>query len=250
MRQNGFKVVFPQDRNALEQDQEYCILVKDDGDTRRIRFHDYNQIYEVPGLYEHLFYERLSCQSPDLVSRLLEEQVEKSKESMSDLKVLELGAGNGMVGEVLKNKGVNHLVGVDILPEAKMAAGRDRPEIYREYFVEDMTAPQPAVWKNLLKNSFSCLVCVAALGFGDIPPEAFKNAYNLVQDGGWVAFNIKSTFVDQHDQTGFGRLIQEITSNGTLEIRSRTIYPHRKSIDGRPLEYVAVVGTKKQSINT
>ena len=62
-------------RAELDQDEEWC-EVEIDGDRRRIRFHDYASIYEVPGLYERLFAERLECDSPRVVTDLLAEQLE------------------------------------------------------------------------------------------------------------------------------------------------------------------------------
>ena len=63
---NDFAVEFPEGRERLEQDQEWCTLSRK-GDRERLRFHDYGRIYEVPGLYEHLFYTRLECESPQMV---------------------------------------------------------------------------------------------------------------------------------------------------------------------------------------
>ena len=51
---------------------------------------------------------------------------------MDSLAVLDVGAGNGMVGEQLKCSGVKRSL-VDIIQEAKQAALRDRPGIYKEY---------------------------------------------------------------------------------------------------------------------
>ena len=42
---------------------------------------------------------------------------------------------------------------------------------------------------------------VAALGYGDIPPQAFAEAFNLISDHGWVAFNIKDRFL-QEEKSG------------------------------------------------
>lgn len=44
--------------------------------------------------------------------------------------------------------------------------------------------------------NFNCLTSVAALGFGDIPPRAFFEALRLVATNGWVALNLKETFLD------------------------------------------------------
>src|SRR4051794_25269396 len=90
---SDLQVEFPGDE-SLEQDHEWC-RVTVDGRARDIRFHDYDEIYKVPGLYEFLFYERLRCCSPEVVCDLLEEELESDP---ADLRVLDLGAGNGMVG--------------------------------------------------------------------------------------------------------------------------------------------------------
>jgi hypothetical protein len=54
---------------------------------------------------------------------------------------------------------------------------------------------------------------VAALGFGDIPPLAFFAAVKQIRTDGWLAFNIKESFLDHSDQAGFSRLIRELISS-------------------------------------
>jgi hypothetical protein len=111
---------------TVDQDHEWC-LVRIDGKVRRIRFHDYAEIYTIPGLYEHLFYERLECCSPRTVVSLLEHELREEAVDRASLRGLDLGAGNGMVGEELTGIGVGSMVGVDLLQEAAAAAERDRP---------------------------------------------------------------------------------------------------------------------------
>jgi hypothetical protein len=38
---------------------------------------------------------------------------------------------------------VESVVGVDIIPEAQEAADRDRPGVYEDYYVVDLTRMQP-----------------------------------------------------------------------------------------------------------
>ena len=96
------RVRFPAiDPHTLDQHEAHFTLVEDSGKEVSIRFHDYAAIYERPGLYEQLFYERLKCQSPQKVVDILRYTMETGSESFSELRVLEFGAGNGMVGEEL-----------------------------------------------------------------------------------------------------------------------------------------------------
>lgn len=232
----------------LNQDREWCDVHIDD-EWRRIRFHDYHEVYSVPGLYEALFYQLLKCCSPNRVVGLLNEVLNDFPQSASSLRALDVGAGNGMVGHELRNIGASHLVGVDILSEAKEAAERDRPGVYDDYLVADLTDPDGEYGPIIEKARLNCLTVVAALGFGDVPVDAFINAYNLIQIPGWLAFNIKEDFLDEStDETGFSGLIRRLTRKGMIQIQAYRRYPHRLSIQGDPLHYVALVATSKEPI--
>jgi hypothetical protein len=87
-------------------------------------------------------------------------------------------------------------------------------------------------------------VTVAALGFGDIPPAAFTAAYNLIEPGGLIVFNIKEDFIADGDGSGFSRLIRAAVHEGALEVKAQRRYRHRLSVAGRPLHYVAIVAEK------
>jgi len=228
---------------GLDQDEEWFALGRGD-DVRRIRFHDYGEIYAVQGLYEHLFYERLQCQSPTVVTALLEEHVRGVGENPADFRVLDLGAGNGMVGEALRERGFGEVVGVDIEPESGPATERDRPGVYSEFHVCDLLDPDEDVRAALEAEPFTAMTSVAALGFGDVPPAVFERAYGLVASGGCVAFTIKEDFLADDDDTGFSALIARMLADGRMQERARRRYRHRLDVHGRPLHYIAMVGVK------
>lgn len=248
MHKERHKIQFPplETRN-LRQDQTFFYLME--GDERRtIRLHDYDEIYKIPGLYEQLFYDRLKCQSPRVVAEILKSSVGQTQENLMELRVLDLGAGNGMMGDELKKHGVCRLVGVDIIEEACMACDRDRPGIYDAYYVEDFCNLSEAKRDEIASWAVDCLVTVAALGFGDIPAEAFVEAFNILQAQGWVAFNIKETFLDNSDASGFSKLIRELIFSEYLDVYHLQRYRHRLSVEGTPLYYFAIAGRKNADI--
>jgi SAM-dependent methyltransferase len=247
--ENGFDIRFPIcNGTTVDQDEEWC-EVRLDEEWRRIRFHDYHEVYSIPGLYEQLFYDELRCDSPHTVCGLLKHQLEVTGFDASELRVLDLGAGNGMVGQELQNElGVGCLVGVDIIEEAKMAAERDRPGVYDAYHTLDLTAMPSDVRDDLQRRKLNTLVTVGALGFGDIPPEAFAEAFNIISDHGWVAFNIKDRFL-QEEQSGFSKMISHMLEEGILTQREERHYRHRLSVHGEPLYYVAIVAEKHGDVS-
>ena len=193
-------------------------------------------------------YERLRCQSPSTVAEVLRYSVLQSQDRVSELRVLDLGAGNGVVGEELKKHGVARLVGMDIIPEARFAAERDRPGVYDGYYVTDVSALSNNERDDLSAWSLDCLVSVAALGFGDIPAVAFLEAFNLISEDGWVAFNINDTFLDRGDDSGFSQLIRELIFSEYLDLYRLERYRHRFSIEGEPLYYFALGGKKNGDV--
>lgn len=131
------------DVRGLGQDQVYFYL-GDRGSREKVRLHDYDRIFEVPGLYEQVVYGRLKCQSPATVVDVLRYATSQSHQRLNELRVLDLGAGNGMVGEELRKQGVSRLIGVDIISEARAATERDRPGAagqWRHRFDFDLTEP-------------------------------------------------------------------------------------------------------------
>ncbi|ASR36422.1 methyltransferase [Prauserella marina] len=241
------RIELPEPSDRFDQDSEFC-LVEIDGTWQKIRFHDYDRIFAIPGLYEQLFHDILDCRSPDVVGKLLKEEIQRDNVDASSLRVLDLGAGNGLVAEQLRTVGAGYLFGVDIIPEARHAALRDRPEVYDEYLVADLTALSGQDTASLSQSRCNTLSCVAALGYSDIPPSAFRAAFNFISDGGWIAFTIKDRFLSDEDTSGFAKLIERCQEAGVLQVRSSERYRHRLNVGGEPLHYVALVGTKQADI--
>jgi predicted TPR repeat methyltransferase len=246
MMESAFEICVPDECIRLDQDEEWIELTTDRG-QEKIRLHEYGRFYEIPGLYDHL-YERLCCQSPAVVCGALKEEMQKSDEKPRSIRVLDFGAGNGQVGETLAREfGCGALVGIDILPQAKEAALRERPGVYDKYYVADLANLAERDRDALSRWRFNTLVTVAALGFGDIGAKAFFNAINLIEDGGWVAFNIKDRFLSENDDTGFHEALNFVMDDSLQFVHSRR-YRHRYSLAGDSLYYYVIVCRKLNDI--
>ena len=169
-------------------------------------------------------------------------------QNFSELRVLDLGAGNGLMGDALKKYGVARIVGVDIEPMAKEAVYRDCTGIYDDYYIEDFTNLSSAKIDEFKEWSFDCLTTVAALGFGDIPVKAFHQAANLVSENGWIAFNIKESFLQPSDQSGFSKYVRNLILSEYWEVHVLERYKHRLSMEGVPLYYYGIVVRKRSHL--
>ena len=246
--QKRHRIQFPKAESSnLNQDEAYFYL-QGSGGRRKIRFHDYDEMYQIQGLYEQIFYDRLKCTSPSKVASILQASVRQSQDNFTELRVLDLGAGNGMMGEELKKNGVARLIGVDIINEAYEATIRDRPGLYDAYYVEDFTKLDKKKREDIASWQCNCMVTVAALGFGDIPAKAFVEAFNIITAEGWIGFNIKESFFDNNDESGFSKMIRELIFSKCLDIYYIERYRHRLSIEGEPLYYFAIAGRKNSDV--
>ncbi|MBR9986101.1 MAG: class I SAM-dependent methyltransferase [Desulfosarcina sp.] len=240
------QIEYPSKASMLEQNEEWFHLTTDEG-QQRIRIHEYDRVYDVPGLYEEVVYNKLQCDSPQVITGLLKEAMEVHGEKDSALRVLDFGAGNGIVGEYLQEAvDTEAIVGVDIIDEAKKAVDRDRPDIYDDYYVMDLSIPDDKEMQALDRWNFNALITVAALGFGDIPTQAFINAFNLVENNSWIVFNIKDRFLGDADDSGYNQTMREMIGQ-SLNVHRKHHYCHRLSMAGEPLHYYAIVGRKENN---
>ena len=242
----NFSVILPEVEKADQGKEKIIVTYK--GQTRELVTHDYSEIFKIPGLYENLFYDTLDCMSPKVVCGLLEDALDKNGTNPENLVALDVGAGNGMVGEELSEMGVDKVLGVDIIEEAAKAAHRDRPGLYEAYYVEDLTALPSQVEDEISRQNPNCMSIVAALGFDDIPAQAFAGAYNLIAEDGWIAFNIKDDFLQENHPSGFSELINNMVDEGVMAILDKKHYQHRLCLDGTPLNYYAIVGRKHEDL--
>ena len=244
---SGFNIRFPEARLNLDQNEEWFEFDVN-GRSRTLRIHDYADLYRVPGLYEALVYDKLACKSPQRLAQLFAAVLTDWRIGADDLRVLDLGAGNGIAAEEFRKLGVHHFVGLDLLPEALLAADRDRPALYADYLVTDLCSMSENNLTRLEQHGLNCLLTVAALGFDDIPPEAFGTAFNSIARKGWLGMTIKENFLESDDESGFARLIKGMIDQQIIEIQAHQRYCHRLSITGERLCYMTVVARKTRDI--
>lgn len=244
---DAIEIALPAPAESLNQSEEW-VVVRVDDEWRKIHIHDYPGIFAVRGLYERWVYEILRCASPRKIREILARALSRLSIEPAAMRVLDLGAGNGCVAEELQILGVRRLVGLDLHEEAREAAHRDRPGLYERYVVGDLLALPREARRALEHPVCNALTCVAALGFADIPPAVFAEAFNIVAEDAVIAFTIKEDFLDPADGTGFSTLIRRMIDAGVLDVIEHERYVHRLGSDGTSLHYVAVVGVKHLDI--
>jgi trans-aconitate methyltransferase len=209
-----------------------------DGDAEWITLHDYARVYAVPGLYEEVVQRQLECASPATVASTL---AEAAGEHVTDLRAFDLGAGNGIVGEELTARGVTVVVGADGIPEARDAAHRDRPQLYRHYLVGERL-DSAEVLRLVTDEHLNTLVSAGAVGRGHVPVEALGELWDAFPSGSHLALTVsdvdgRSDILDVEDM---------LARRSTTRTLVRRRFRHRVSMAGAELFYVVLVAVKDE----
>jgi SAM-dependent methyltransferase len=211
------------------------------GERRRVGFHDYARIYAEPGLYERVFIDELGMRSAFEVVRLFGAVLRRLDRDPAAECILDIGAGNGIGGEALRELGVGRVLALDLEPMARTAAARDRPGVYAEYVVGDLLADAA----RFAGEDLTAVLALSAIGAGHIPPAALARAVGLLGPGGIYAFAVMPALLPDSDDeagraTGYPDYLGGLLAES--EELAREAYVHRRQADGTPHDAVALVG--------
>lgn len=211
------------------QGDETFVLVRD-GERTTMRIHDYDDVYAVPGLYEHVVQDKLGCTSPHTLATALAVRVVAAGQLPSSVRCLDVGAGNGVSGEALRTAGLTPVVGLDVSPVAREAVERDRPGLYDEFVVGGLADVDPV--ELVERHGLTALVGAGALTGGHIEPITLAATWDAFAPGSWLAFTCPEQHADAA-RRDFG---------ATVEFETDERFVHRRLTDGTPVHYRVLVG--------
>ncbi len=220
------------------QDEEALTVTWEDGRAERMRLHEYERVYAIPGLYEEVVQRRLAYLSPAMLADALVDAA-AAQGGPSPLRVFDLGAGNGIGGEELRARGVETLVGSDNIAAARDAAVRDRPGLYAEYLVGEVETLDPHAL--VARHALNAVVCAGALGMGHITAEAFAALWAAFPPSALFAASLHEDLAEPGG-SDFGDWFADPPAGTVMLGRKR--FRHRLTMAGDPLHYVAVTARK------
>lgn len=211
--------------------------------------HNYRDMYKVPWLYDTMMFSFLNCQTPQGLARELKSYVDTRRagaDGAQGLRILEVGAGSGAFAVTLRAEGlVQEIVGLDILDEARLACERDRPYVYDDYIVDDLTNLSVANIQKIRKFAPNCVAVASATGWGNhIPVSGFQAAFDLLEPGGLFLFHVKPEDPDPECRALVRWFDQVSASVEICDVASGRIY-HRKSVCGEDIQYTFYIGKKR-----
>lgn len=112
----------------------------------------------------------------------------ESKES----RILDAGAGTGLVGEVLNKAGYTNIDALDFSRDMLDVAASK--EVYRELMCADLSRPL-----DIEDNTYDAVVCVGTFTYGHVRSEAFDELVRITNPKGVVCFTVREGAYEEYD---------------------------------------------------
>lgn len=138
-------------------------------------------------------------------------------------KLLDAGAGTGMVGQELARLGFKRITALDLSPGMLMVA--NEKFVYEELVVGELGKPLP-----FETDSFDSTTCVGTFTIGHAPPESLDELVRATKSGGYVVFTIRT---DHYTEGGFDVKMNALADSGKWELAERT-EPFQPMPNGEP----------------
>ena len=125
-----------------------------------------------------------------------------------DARVLDAGAGTGLVGELLSRLGYKDIVAMD-LSQGMLEEARKK-NVYRE--LHQMVMGESL---DLPTDSFDAVVSVGVLTVGHAPPSSLDELIRITKPGGYIIFSLRP---DVYENSGFKEKQSALESDGEWKL--------------------------------
>ena len=119
-------------------------------------------------------------------------------------RVLDAGAGTGIVGELLHEVGFEYLIAMDL--SQGMLDEAARKHVYKEFHRMAMGSPL-----DFPPGSFDGVISVGVFTVGHAPPGSFDELVRVTRPGGHIVFSLRP---DTYEQDGFREKQSSLEAEG------------------------------------
>lgn len=149
--------------------------------------------------------------------------------------VLDLGAGTGLVGEVLAQLGVTEIDGTDI--SAQMLAEAALKDVYDNLFEGDLTAHLPCD-----AGHYNGIISAGTFTHGHVGPQAFDEVLRVAAPGALVCLSVNAAY---YEAQGFAAKLEALEGSiQALTLQETPIYDQRRS-DAHSNDKAMIVSFRK-----
>ncbi len=125
-----------------------------------------------------------------------------------EAKILDAGAGTGLVGKLLARQGYNNLVAMDL--SVSMLEEARKKNAYQEF--HQMVMGEPLDYAT---DSFDAVISIGVLTVGHAPASSFDELIRVTKPGGYIVFSLRP---DVYRESGFKEKQDALESEGKWKL--------------------------------
>ena len=125
-----------------------------------------------------------------------------------EARVLDAGAGTGLMGEILSRRGYNDLIAMDL--SSGMLAEARKKNVYREF--HQMALGEPL---DFAADSFDAVACIGTLTVAHAPASSFDDLVRVTRPGGYIVFIMRP---DVYENNGFKEKQSALEAEGKWQL--------------------------------
>jgi len=151
----------------------------------------------------------------------LDELVTQFGMKKENLKILDVAAGTGLVGEELKKKGFNikNITALDLCPDMLNVA--KKKNVYGRLIQAPFGSTMP---KGMTARSFDCVIMCGGFAAGHIPLSSLHTMARLCKEGGFIINSMTKQYADfVEEYKNIDKYVEELEDEGTWQIMFRRI---------------------------
>ena len=125
-----------------------------------------------------------------------------------EARILDAGAGTGLVGEVLSEMGYSNLIAMDMSPGMLQEARKKN--VYKE--LHRMVMGEKLGFNT---DSFDAVICVGTLTLGHAPANSLNELVRITKSAGHIVYTLRP---DIYEEKGFKEIHNELESTGEWKL--------------------------------
>ncbi|KAL4228674.1 hypothetical protein ACF0H5_011719 [Mactra antiquata] len=142
------------------------------------------------------------------------------------VKILDVGAGTGMVGSALHGQRFKHIDALD--PNPNMLEKAKLQNRYETYFIESVNPEESSSIKNGTYDAVT--MCGTLAESGHIPPEAIKDIVRIVKTGGYMV--IVNRLLKEETLNDIEAVMNSLEADKKMIKVNRKVWPGYNEVTG------------------
>ena len=139
----------------------------------------------------------------------------------SDVSILDLGCGTGLVGEQLHSHGYQNIHGLDLSQELLNVA--QEKGIYRS-LQQGLMGSDECKDLGVPANQYDAVICVGVFTSGHVKGKGLDDVVHVVKPGGLASFGVNESVADDPEY-GYNKKMNQLSVDGRWKLISKIHEP-------------------------